>query len=70
MAKAPHAFSPIKAGAAYPDEVRPIQRSGINSAGFPLGTTSNFYEPKTNAARNSVTNEQFFMEQARKELIS
>jgi Ca2+-binding EF-hand superfamily protein len=24
VAKSPHAFSPIKAGAAYPDEVRPL----------------------------------------------
>lgn len=70
VAKVPHAFSPIKAGAVYPDEQRPIQRSGINSAGFPLAPTAPFYEPKTNAGRNSVSNEQYFTEQARKELIS
>lgn len=65
VAKSPHAFSPIKAGAAYPDEVRPLQRSGLPSAGFPLATTQQYYQPTTYAGRTSVTNEQFFSESAR-----
>jgi len=64
-AKSPHAFSPIKAGAAYPDEVRPLQRSGLPSAGFPLATTQEYYNPTTYAGRTSVTNEHFFLESAR-----
>ena len=43
-------------------------RSGLNSAGFPLGTTTPYYNPSTHATRNSISNQEFFQEAARKEL--
>ena len=43
-------------------------RSGLNSAGFPLGTTTPYYNPSTHATRNSISNQEFFQEAARREL--
>lgn len=44
----PHAYSPSKAGACVQeDQTFQIQRSGLSSVGFPLGTTTPLYEPIT-----------------------
>ena len=43
-------------------------RSGLNSAGFPLGTTTAYYNPTSQATRQSISNNEFFQEAARKEL--
>lgn len=68
-AKAPFAYSPVKKLGVMPDDHQPqIQRSGLNSAGFPLGTTSHLYQPATTANKNSITNETFFQNAARKQL--
>ena len=51
VAKSPNAFSPVKSGAVHPEEDRHLQRSGLNSAGFPLGTTAPYYQPSHTAVR-------------------
>lgn len=59
-------YSPSKAGVVSPGKESPaVMRSGLNSQGFPLSGGSEFYQQPANAARSSITNEQFFHEAAR-----
>jgi len=68
-AKAPHAYSPPKKLGVVPDDYElQVQRSGLNSAGFPLGTTSHLYEPAQTANKISTTNEGYIQNEARRNL--
>jgi len=69
VAQAPHAYAPKKnLGLAQDDEPFQVQRSGLNSQGFPLGTTASYYEPATTANKNCLTTEEKFTDTARHQL--